>query len=61
MLVEINYSKSFNNFVSLEKNSRKNVHAEFTKSPVVLCIKNAVKNMVKIQKDTKEHLVSILV
>ena len=39
--------KSFDFYVYLEMNSRKNRHAEFTKNPVVLCIKNAIKNMGK--------------
>ena len=45
--------KSFNRYVSLENKPHKNRHAEFTKNPVVLCIKNSIKNPGKSQQDTK--------
>ena len=38
-------SKLFNRYVSLLNNSRKNRHVDFTKNSVVMCIKNAIKNM----------------
>ena len=45
----------------MENNSHNIKKAEFTKNPVFLCIKNAINNMWKIQQDTKEQLVSLLV
>ena len=61
LLKEMVDYKPFNSYFSLKINSRKNRHADFTKNPVVLCIQNAIENMGKIQQDTKEQLVSLLV